>query len=149
MSNKLFENKSVQKITFLFERASRLIKYSLHSAILFLISILCLNICVFLFEDKYLSAKITISLAFCSSFIYYCIFFNVRKRALFLLLFLVNSLIFRGGEYYALTIAISNDVNHNLAFVCIQIFSHFMKYFYYLFLIKKFDLKIQNSQATL
>lgn len=147
MSDKLFQNKLVQKILVLIENMSRLIKYSVHSLVLFLISIFCLNLCVFLFEDKYLSAKITLLVAFCSSFIYYCFFFNVRKRAFFFLLFFINSLLFRSGEYFLFVLFISNDVNHNLAYLSIQICSHFIKYFYYLFLIKVFDLKKVESPA--
>lgn len=120
----------------------KFLSYSVSSLFLFLIAFFALNTLIFFFEDKIFAAKITFAINFCNSFIYYCLFYNIKKKISFFLMFVLNSIIFRFFEFNFLVSLLDKDVDHNVGLFLVLGISHTIKYYYYLILLKFFKLDI-------
>lgn len=116
----------------------KFLNYSFSSLVLFLVTLICFNVLIFFLKDKILAAQITFIISFFNYFLYYCFFYQIKKKLSFFPFYLLTSLLFRFIEYKCLTFLINENINHNIGLILVLGLSHTIKYFYYLTIIKVF-----------
>jgi len=112
--------------------------YAVFSIIIFIFSIILLNILFFFLKDEKVSAIVNLVIIFFCNFFYLVYFFNVDKKKSFLVFFLFSSLVFRNIEYFMFSSFIDMDKGINFAWIMSLLISMSLKFIYYKFFSKKF-----------
>ena len=112
--------------------------YATFSFLIFISSLVLLNILYFFINNEKIVAIICLSFIFLCNYIYLVFFFRINKKKSFLIFFLLSSLIFRSLEYFIFSNIISSEKNINVAWIVSLLISFITKHVYYKFFGEKF-----------